>query len=155
MKLASLVMCVLTLSVVGFAGDDDAKGDVERKLLSLHETEATFAGVEYRTCRGRTARCPKECGDSGEYAVFTIDKYLKYEKPGKDGDGKAKERRIQISDFYKKPKGDPKLSETIKGLKKGDRVLLSWKHVYVTRTSDGRSWSGPERPITRLEKIDR
>jgi hypothetical protein len=155
MRLGTLVMCVLSLCVVCLSGEGDAKVDVKTKLLSLHETEATFAGIEYRTCRGLTGRCPKDCGSSGEFAIFKIVKYVKYEKPGKYGDAKAKDRRIQISDFYKKPKADPRLRETVKGLKKGDRVLLSWKHNYVTRTSDGRSWSGPERPVTKLEKANR
>ncbi|KPK51167.1 MAG: hypothetical protein AMK72_00280 [Planctomycetes bacterium SM23_25] len=56
---------------------------------------------------------------------------------------------------HKKPKGDPKLNETIKGLKKGDRVLLSWDHNYVTRTSKGGKTSAPMRPITKLEKTDK
>ena len=76
--------------------------------------------------------------------------YLKYEKPGKYGDGKAQDRRIQISDYHKKPAGDPKLNEIIEGLQEGDRVLLSWNHNYVTRGGS----SAPERPITKLRKVD-
>jgi len=79
-----------------------------------------------------------------------IAEYLKYEKPGKYGDAKAKDRRIQISDYPKKPAGDPKLNAIIKDLKEGDRVLLSWDHNYVTRKGS----SAPQRPITKLEKAD-
>lgn len=57
---------------------------------------------------------------------------------------------VQVSDYDKKPKGDPKILKTVKGLKKGDYVLLSWHHDYVTK--DGTS--SPQRPIVKLEKID-
>ena len=155
MNKVTLLICVMVLGLAGSAGGADAKVDVKTKLLSTHETEATFAGIEYRTCRGLTGACPERCGSSGEYAIFKIEKYLKYEKPGKYGDAKAKDRRIHISDFHKKPKGDPKLNEIIKGLTKGDRVLLSWNHNYVTRTyANGTSSSAPERPITKLQKGD-
>ena len=150
MRRLTLLICVLVLSGAGTALVAKAKrAAVKTQLLSAHETEAVFAGIEYRRCRGLTGRCPERCGSSGEYARFTIAKYLKYAKPGKYGDAKAKDRLIHISDFHKKPTGDPKLNAIIKGLKKGDRVLLSWNHNYVTR--DGSS--APQRPITKLEKI--
>jgi len=127
--------------------------DVKTETLSIHETVATFAGIEQRRCRGRTARCPEQCGHSGEFARFEIVKYLKYEKPGEYGDKKQTERTIQISDFHRNPTGDPQLNKTIKGLKPDDRVLLSWQHNYVTRTDPaGGRTSRPERPITKLEK---
>ena len=56
---------------------------------------------------------------------------------------------MQVSDYHKKPKGDPKILETVKGLKKGDYVLLSWHHDYVTKEGA----SSPERPIVKLEKV--
>jgi hypothetical protein len=155
MRRVTLLICVTVMGVAGSEMVDAAKKKGKNKdkteLLSAHETEAVFAGIEFRTCRGKTGRCPENCGSSGEFAIFTIDKYLKYEKPGKYGDAKAKDKRIQISDFHKKPKGDAKLNETIKGLTKGDRVLLSWDHNYVTRGGS----SMPVRPITKLEKIEK
>ena len=56
---------------------------------------------------------------------------------------------MQVSDYDKRPKGDPKILETVKSLKKGDLVLLSWHHDYVTK--DGAS--SPERPLVKLGKI--
>jgi hypothetical protein len=121
----------------------------KRELLARHETLAVFEGVHYRLCMGLTSRCPKECGDSGEFASFGIKKYLKYEKPGQYGDPKQQTFLVQVSDYDKRPKGDPKILETVKSLKKGDYVLLSWHHDYVTK--EGSSF--PERPLVKLEKI--
>ena len=153
----TLRTCVTVLVIIsaGLAADAADKAD-KVKLLSTHETAVEFTGIEYRVCRGLTSRCPEHCGSSGEYAVFTIVKYLKYEKPGKYGDARAKEKRIRISDYHKKPAGDPKLNAIIKELKKGDRVLLSWDHNYVTKTFEsGTKGSFPERPITKLKKTDK
>jgi hypothetical protein len=149
--------CVTVLVIVcaGLAADAADKAD-KVELLSTHETVAEFTGIEYRACRGATSRCPENCGSSGEYAVFTIVKYLKYEKPGKYGDAEAKDKRIRISDYHKKPAGDPKLNAIIKELKQGDQVLLSWDHNYVTKKyKTGTTGSFPERPITKLEKTDK
>ena len=137
---------VLLLTLPGAAEEPKEK----RELLANHETLAVFDGVEYRLCRGLTAFCPDKCGDSGEFATFTIKKYLKYEKIGEYGDPEQKDYLVQVSDYYKKPKGEPKILGTVKGLKNGDYVLLSWHHDYVTREGA----SSPERPITKLEKID-
>lgn len=123
----------------------------KRELLANHETLAVFDGLKYRLCMGRTALCPKRCGDSGEFATFAIKKYLKYEKLGQYGDPKQEDFLVQVSDYDKKPKGDPKILETVKGLKKGDYVLLSWHHDYVTK--EGSSF--PERPIVKLESISK
>jgi hypothetical protein len=100
---------------------------------------------------GRTALCPDKCGDSGEFATFAIKKYLKYEKPGQYGEPERKTFLVQVSDYDKKPKGDPTILKTVKGLKKGDFVLLSWHHDYVTRAGA----SFPERPIVKLESISK
>jgi len=154
-------MRALVLLVLGFvislvtlaaaASDAPEKRKEKRELLANHETLAVFDGVDYRLCRGRTARCPKECGDSGEFASFAIKKYLKYEKLGQYGDPEQKTFLVQVSDYDKKPKGDPKIFEAVKALKKGDYVLLSWHHDYVAKEGV----SSPERPIVKLEKIDK
>jgi hypothetical protein len=106
-------------------------------------------GVKYRLCRGRTAECPKNCGNSGEFAVFRIVKYTSFKKHGKYGD-KRKTYHVQVSDYHKQPKGDPAILKTVRGLKDGDHVLLSWRHDYVTRNRS----KFPEHPIVKLEKID-
>jgi hypothetical protein len=128
------------------AGDSQEK----RKLLAEHETESIFEGVVYRKCRGLTALCPQKCGDSGEYATFTVVKYTRYKQHGKYG-GKQKTFRVQVSDFHKKPKGNPEILKTVRSLKKGDLVKLCWRHDYVTKNRV----SSPERPIVKLEKLDK
>ena len=49
------------------------------------------------------------------------------------------------------------IAATVAALQPGDKVKLSWSHVYVTRTEfrDGRETSSkyPERGITLLEKL--
>ena len=119
--------------------------------MANHETLAVFDGVDYRLCRGLTSLCPKECGDSGEFANFAIKKYLKYEKLGQYGDPEQQVFLVQVSDYYKKPKGNAEILKTVKGLKKGDYVLLSWHHDYVTKAGT----SSPERPIVKLEAVSK
>ena len=121
----------------------------KRERLAEHETIAEFTGVKFRKCMGLTSLCPEKCGDSGEFAQFAIRRYLRYEKKGQYGDPKQTQWMIQITDFNRQPKGDPKIAETVKGLKPGDFVRLSWNHDYVTR--EGSSF--PERPLVKLEKI--
>ena len=138
---------LLTAINASMSGPNDEK----RERLANHETLAVFEGVDYRLCKGLTALCPDKCGQSGEFANFTIKKYLKYEKLGQYGDPKQTDFLVQISDFNKNPKGDPKILATVKGLKKGDFVLLSWHHDYVTKEGA----SSPERPIVKLEAISK
>jgi len=153
MRGPALLVSALVVALVNFsaAGADASDGPPEkRELLANHETLAVFDGVNYRLCRGRTALCPERCGDSGEFANFRIKKYLKYEKPGQYGDPQQTTFLAQVSDYHRRPKGDPRILETVKTLKPGDHVLLSWRHDYVTRAGA----SFPERPIVKLEKID-
>ncbi|WP_425613697.1 hypothetical protein NA78x_003535 [Anatilimnocola sp. NA78] len=122
----------------------------KRERLAVHETLAVLNKVEFRLCRGLTSLCPEKCGHSGNFADFTIKKYLKYEKVGEFGDPQQTNFLIQISDFAKQPIGDPAQLKTIQGLKQGDFVLLSWNHDYVT----SKGTSSPERPVVKLEEID-
>ncbi|QDU31756.1 hypothetical protein ETAA8_69160 [Anatilimnocola aggregata] len=143
-----LLGLVSTNGLLGAEPTEQAKEKRER--LAVHQTLAVLNKVEYRLCRGLTSLCPKECGHSGNFADFTIKKYLKYEKLGEFGDPKQENFLIQVSDFDKRPLGDPALLKTIQGLKAGDFVLLSWNHDYVT----SKGVSSPERPVIKLEKID-
>jgi hypothetical protein len=119
--------------------------ELNRELLSEHETIAKFEGLQTRVCRGRTSACPNRCEHSGKMATFKIVKYTKYSKPGKYGDPKRDVFSVLLSSI----KNQPEMIKTIEGLTAGDKVILNWRHDYVTR---GRSKS-PERPITKLEKI--
>lgn len=128
---------------------DEAK-ESKMKTLAIHRTVAKYDGAPYRLCRGRTARCPQECGDSGEFATFSIVEYLEYSKPGKYGDPKQVKFSFQISDFNRKPKGDPQLAKAAAGLELNDLVLLEWRHLY------GEVKPGlisPTRPVAVLKKL--
>ena len=129
-----------------------AEDEPERKLKTLaeHRTLARFEGAPYRLCRGLTAMCPERCGHSGEFATFAIVEYLHYHKPGKYGDPKQKTFRFQVSDFHRKPKGDPKLLEKVRKLKKDDLVLLEWHHLYGELLPGS---FGPVRPVIELRKV--
>lgn len=118
---------------------------IERKMLSSHDTIATFKGLKEHRCMGRTALCPDRCGDSGTMASFSIVKYLDYQKPGQYGDPQAKTFSFLIH------KAQPDL---VKGLQAGDTVRLVWCHDYVTRTdAAGRSGSSPERLVSKIQKL--
>jgi len=125
------------------AGAEAAKEG--NQVLSRHVTVAVFKGKEYRLCRGRTSRCPKTCGQSGEFAVFSVEGYLEYEKPGKYGDPMKKIFRFQVSDFDKKPLEGSPGSKVVASMKDGDYARLEWTHEY-----DG---SMPSRPVRLVKKI--
>ncbi len=146
--ISGFAIALFTLPAAGADAPEERKE--KRELLANHETLAVFDGVNFRLCMGLTALCPKGCGDSGQFASFGIRKYLKYEKVGQYGDPEQNSFLVQVSDYDKKPKGDPKILETVRRLNKGDYVLLSWHHDYVTKEGT----SSPERPIVKLEKID-
>ena len=145
-----LLSFIVGSPVMSAAKPEKKENDTTRKILSKHITTSTYEGAQFRRCRGRTARCPENCGNSGEFAKFTINEYLTYEKPGKYGDPKQKQYLIQISDFHKKPKGDADILKVIKGITKGDKVHLAWNHYYVTRKGS----SFPERVVKELKKLE-
>jgi len=143
MKLNYTLFVVALLNCCSLAAADKPE---KREMLSTHETLATFEGLAYQRCRGRTARCPDHCGNSGDMATFKITQYLKYEKPGKYGDAKTETYRFMVQDNQKKPKVAPAIQKTVAALKPGDRVKLSWRHDYVTKGGS----SFPERTVTKL-----
>ena len=123
----------------------------QRDLLSKHETVAKFDGVTVKQCFFMTAFCPDECSHGGATGVFTIIKYLSYEKPGEYGDPKSDKHHIRVKDPVESTGLTPQVKEVFDGLHEGDYVLLSWNHDYVH--TDG--CSSPERPITKLKKISK
>ena len=120
-----------------------------RELLSAHETEATFDGLKQHRCMGRTSLCPDDCGHSGTVAVFTITKYIRYDKPGEYGDPKQETFQTLIEDNRGNVKVAAAIRATLLGLKPGAAVRLDWNHDYVTR--DGSK--SPERVIVKLEPL--
>ncbi|MDD4180137.1 MAG: hypothetical protein PHE87_00745 [Victivallaceae bacterium] len=118
------------------------------RTLARHETVAEFQGTKYHRCLGMTSLCPDKCGASGTIAVFKIINYLDYNKFGEYGDPKSEQFVFLIEDNMKNLKVPVNIRDTVNSLKEGDIVHLSWDHNYVT--TDG--GSGPERPITKLEK---
>ena len=119
------------------------------EILARHETLAEFRGTRPHRCRGLTALCPDDCGESGTVAEFRIKRYLAYERPGEYGDPKAEQLVFMLEDNRGNPKATADVRAVVQALEEGDRVLLSWNHLYVT--VDGHA--GPERPVTRLEAI--
>jgi hypothetical protein len=122
----------------------------KRELLAEHETLAVFDGVKFRPCRALTSLCPDRCGHAGDFAQFTIRKYLKYAKHGEYGDPEQKTFSVQVGDSTRKAIGDPTIRRRIMELEPGELVLLSWRHEYITREDA----SFPTRPIGELKKID-
>jgi len=153
----AVALSAASLSGSAHAADEDA-GKVEYKgkapanldTLAEHRAIANYTGAPFRRCLGRTARCPDRCGNSGEFATFDIVDYLHYTTPGKYGDKKQKNYRVQISDFQRKPRGPKELNKAISSLKPGDLVLLEWKHLYGETQPGVKS---PVRPLLHLRRI--
>ena len=123
------------------------------KVLVEHKVIATFQDVKFHTCMGRTGMCPERCGHSGEYANFKITDYLHYKKLGKNyGADKPQTYSVHVTDFHRKPTGDPVLGAYIKTLKAGDQVVIEWKHLYGAVRPDKIS---SVRPLLLLKKIDK
>merc|ERR1719231_906830 len=82
------------------------------------------------------------------WAAFSIDSYDSYEKHGKYGD--EKQERFA---FVPAELSDAALKATVDRLQPGDKVKLSWRHEYVTRSAWSQrigqrtSSSFPERPV--------
>ena len=137
---------------------DDSSGYVgaapDLDVLAEHQTIARYSGAPYSVCRGLTGACPENCGNSGEFATFAIVDYLHYDKPGQYGDDRQTSRRVQISDFHRRPLGADKLpsglGEVIASLDENDLVYLAWNHLYG-EISPG--VTAPIRPILELRKV--
>ena len=138
-----LLVSALMLSL-GQAEDKAIPYDV----LSVHKTEATFKGTREHKCMGRTSLCPDQCGHSGTLAVFAIEKYIEYKKPGEYGDPKQETFQFLVEDNKKNPKVPADIVAIINALKPGDKVELDWEHRYMN--NDGSRY--PERQITRVKK---
>ena len=120
------------------------------KLLSSHQTEARFDGIQFIPCRFMTSLCPDKCGHAKNVAVFTISKYIDYKKTGKYGDEQQTVFFVDVSSPINGNSFASKIRQAIAHLKEGNTVRLDWNHIYVT---EGGS-SFPERPVTKLETLE-
>lgn len=105
------------------------------ELLSRHDTAAVFSGTREHKCMGRSMLCPDQCGHSGTLAVFRIEKYNAYEKPGKYGDPQTAEFMIMLNSTTGETEVPPAIAEKIRSLQPGEKVRLVWEHIYVTNDS--------------------
>jgi len=138
---------------IGKPAEEDPMGitgpTVTNERYATFLTVATFEGVEFRPCRLMTSLCPDRCGHAGNVATFSIDNYIAYGKYNEYGDGKDGRFLVKIDGGENTaPLIDKVNYAKIKELKKGSKVLLSWNHLYVTKTEEGGfSSKYPERPI--------
>lgn len=119
----------------------------KKPFTSTHIFTAKYTGTYFHICKGRTANCPKHCGNSGNMANFKVLKYKKFEVNGESGTEKLNDYQIQISDYNKKDFNKAYVA-TIKKLKKGDIVTIHLEVVYDT-TKD---FVAPEWKIISVKK---
>ena len=104
---------------------------LKNEFSTYHKFKAVFKGIDYNKCKGRTAMCPIDCGNSGNFATF---KKLKYEKL--EGDGLARREQlkkytIKTSNYYKDSFDDPN-TKFIDKLKINDVVDIEVVFIYDT-----------------------
>lgn len=120
------------------------------EVLAVHKTIATFEGIQHHPCRFRTALCPDRCGHAKDVAVFKINEYTEYEKPGKYGDDKQDTWYVGLKEEDDDEGPQTKeVIEKIRALKPGQKVKLCWDHIYVTDENG----QHPERPVKVIEPI--
>ena len=118
------------------------------EVLARHATVARYEGVEEVPCRHRTAECPDGCAHGGRHAVFRIETYTAYERPGEHGDEKQERFLLRLGkNGVPDAQLSPALLQVLARLSPGQRVKLEWAHVYRSDAAGSR-W--PERIVTRL-----
>ena len=117
------------------------------QLLASNDTLARYRGVQERACMHRTSLCPDACNHANAWALFDVDTYLAYDKPGQYGDPKEERFAMQTrpADKVEHVAG---ARELLASLAPGDHVRLAWVHEYVTE----RGCSFPIRRVLRLER---
>ncbi|MEG1552848.1 MAG: hypothetical protein RR982_01385 [Kiritimatiellia bacterium] len=144
---ATLLLCGCATSTLEYEAD---KAAIRGEVLSTHKTDAIYRGTQDQPCRHLTSLCPNRCDHGGKLAKFDIVRYSKYERPGQYGDPRQKQFLLRVAHKDGTPDESLPLAlrETLSKLTVGQRVELSWKHVYVT---DANGSKFPERIITELE----
>ena len=109
---------------------------------------ATFEGIEHNPGPAQPLIYPER---NINVATFKIDKHLVYARYNEYGDSKSDVFGVIIDNGEgTSPLIDKALYDQIKDLKVGQKVLLSWDHLYVTDENGSKS---PERPIRLLHPI--
>ena len=103
-------------------------------FTTTHVFKAQYQGSAFRKCLGRTALCPKECGNSGNLASFKVLEYIEYIPNGEGGREKLETYQTLTSDYYERDLNKPYVKD-IKALKEGDIVTMHIDFVYDTTLS--------------------
>jgi hypothetical protein len=115
-------------------------------LLAFNRVHAVFKGTEHKPCMMRTALCPDRCGHTRDVAVFEVTKYTDYQAWGKYADGKQQVFYLNLNPNDAEDPQHPAILNGVKGLTPGQKVILSWVHLYVT----DRGCSTPQRRVLEL-----
>ena len=97
-----------------------------------------------------TSLCPDKCGASGTLAVFRVERYNAYEKPGKYGDPKTDEFSFMLQSTTGTSDVSPETAALVRALKPAARVRLVWEHIYVSDENGSRF---PERVVRKIEPL--
>ncbi len=149
-----VLLALLFIPLIAYAQEDEADSRdpvVKREVLSEHQILVVYDSTTFRKCMGLTGSCPAECGGSGEIANFSVVKYLFYKKHDKYGHGKQQTFHFRVSDYYKKPVVLPEVLRSFSGVKKGDYLLISWRHDNVTHRSGS---AEGDCIVLKFEKLD-
>jgi len=139
---------VLTLTMSVSLAQQVFMVDETGVIVERNEHLATFDGIAYHQCLGMTSLCPDQCGHSGNMASFYIDKHLASARFNEFGDTRSDRFMVLIDNgFPSPPLVNNEVFSTMHDLKRGDKVLLSWNHLYVTRQIGEVTSQFPERPI--------
>lgn len=119
--------------------------DSTYEMLSTHDVNAIYTGIETIPCRFRTALCPNRCGHGGEMANFEVTRYRMLRTSTQISDTQRKTIMVSVGEMA------PELKELIKRLPAGTPVRVVYQGIYV-RTKEGSRY--PAWAIVRLEQLD-
>ncbi|WP_435262072.1 hypothetical protein [Tenacibaculum sp. nBUS_03] len=148
MKKSIYLLRIIALSLL-FHSCATATKIKENKYTTNHTFKVIFNGIDYQLCKGRTALCPKECGNSGEIANFDVIEYVSLTGKGEAQKEELKNFSIQVSDYSKNRFSEGHISK-IENLNLKDEVILEVVFVYDTSLTDIKT----ERRIISIETVN-